>query len=221
VSIPINRPTGIKGSIVWTLAAFLSFVAGVSMPYFEGRSNSIWAIPPMLPAGILPLLLHLIACIALLGRAVRSLRSKQHRLATFGLCFASIFLFVLFLKIPHRKLYQRGFSEYAKIAMTSDEWRNLSRFAQGRLKEGEPLWGPGKSLGTETDKALWSEFVAATEIRKLPSSLMIFVTPDETTIEWGGALVGHRYVRIFTHPSEPLPELTYIADDIAVGLEED
>lgn len=218
-----KKHTEIRGSVMWTVIAVVSFVSYVWMPYWEGRSNSWWAIPPLLPADSLPLLLLLVACIALLNRCVRSLYFKRRSVATTGMCLIGLLLFYLCFLIRSADTFHRGFSDYARTVLTAEEWRGIARLAQEQLKPQGSISGPGKNLWNEADRALWTKFTAGTRIQKLDPRLMIFVSPKSTTIEWGGALTGHRAVIIFTHKNGQLPPNifgagTFIAGDIATYI---
>jgi hypothetical protein len=63
-----------KRNIGWVLVALGGCAASKIMPYLEGRSNSVWAIPFLiLPASLLPLLLSLVCCGLLFGSAISAL----------------------------------------------------------------------------------------------------------------------------------------------------
>ena len=93
--------------------------------------------------------------------------------------------------------------------------------AQERLGPEGQLPGPEKNLWEEKEhRALWSDICGGTKIQKLDPSLVIFVRPEETEVVWGGALVGHRGVVIFTRKGGDdhgagLSRTIFIADDIA------
>lgn len=218
----VKKSTGLRSSIIWTLVALVSFASCLLIPYLEGRSNSWWSVPPMLPADLLPVLLLLVACNVLFSRWVRSLFSKRRMLAAAGMFFFSLLLLGLRFAVRPADLFQRGFSHYAQTILTADEWREISRLAQEQIKPGGSLPGPHKTLWEETEhRALWSKFTAATQIRKLDPTLVIWVSSEGTNIEWGGALVGHRSVTILVDKSSQLPGATFIAEDIATSVTAD
>jgi hypothetical protein len=216
-----------RNPVVWIWIALLAFTSKMVTPYFEGCSNSWWVIPPMLPADLLPLLLLFVSCVVLLSRWVRSLLAKRRAIPASLMFFATLFLFGASLKVPPAYLFLRGFSHYAKSVLTTDEWRNISRFAQEHLQPEGRLPGPRKNLWNETEhRALWSALAAATQIQKLDLSLMIFVHPEHTEIVWGGALEGHRGVTIYTRRSggnqhDTSSHSLSIAEDIAVLISAD
>src|SRR5437899_3317699 len=114
-----------KGRVIWTFAALVAFASRLMMPYFEGRSNSWWAIPPMLPADLLPLLLLFVTCVVLFSSCVRSVVSKRHAVATALMFFISLLLFVASLALRPADLFQRGFCHYVRTVLTVDEWRRV------------------------------------------------------------------------------------------------
>jgi hypothetical protein len=212
----------IRNSLIWTLIALISFASYVVIPYWEGLSNSWWSLPPMLPADLLPFLLLFVAGLVLLRHWARALYFKRHVLAVTGMFFVSLLLFGLGFAVRPAALFQRGFSQYAKRVLTADEWRAISRLAQEQIQPGGSLPGPHKTLWEETEhRALWSRFTATTQIQKLDPTLVIWVSPESTNIEWGGALTGHRSVTVFTHKGGQLPDATFIAEDIATWVTAD
>lgn len=216
-----------KGRVIWTFVALVSFASGLLMPYFEGRSNSWWAIPPLLPADLLPLLLLFVACVILLSSCVRSVVSKRHTVVTAWMFFICLMLFVVRLAVRPADLFHRGFHHYAKTVLTADEWRSISRLAQERLGPEGRLPGPDKNLWDEKEhRALWSDLCGATQIQRLDPSLMIFVRPKETEVVWGGALAGHRGVIILTGKGGDeqrgrLSQTMFVADDITTFVSAD
>lgn len=208
-----------RSAVIWTFIAFVCFVSGLVLPYLEGRANSWWSIPPIIPVDLLPLVLLAVSCLVLLSVWIRSVLSKRHVVATGWMALSSVVFFGASFTVRPADLFQRGFCHYAKTVLTADEWRGISRFAQAHPTADGRLPGPGKNLWKETEhRALWSELAAATQIQKLDPSLMILVHPDETQIVWGGALEGHRSVTIFTQKRAPFSGATFIADDIAICL---
>jgi len=117
----------------------LSFISAIVMPYCEGRENSIWAVPPLLPAEIVPLgLLFLIAAI-LFFFLVASLIRKSDILVATLFFLGSVMLFAGFFFINNQRLYLFGFTNYAKNVLTTEEWRSIARVAQAKMKPGDYL----------------------------------------------------------------------------------
>ena len=212
---------------VWIFIAFISFVSGLVMPYLEGRSNSLWVVPPMLPASVVPLLALLVSLIALAWCWIRSLLAKRDSLAVSAMLSLAVVMFGISIILPDSYLFHRGFRHYAKTVLTADEWRSIARLAQERLGPEGRLPGPDKNLWDEKEhRALWSDLCAATQIQKLDPSLMIFVRPEETEVVWGGALEGHRGVIILTGKGGDeqrgrLSQTMFIADDITTFISAD
>ncbi len=206
---------------VWFILAFVSFASGLVIPYLEGRSNSLWVVPPMLPASALPFLLLFVSSVALAWCWIRSLLAKRDAVAVSVMLSLAVVLFGTSIHLRPSYLFHRGFRHYAKTVLTADEWRSISRLAQERLGPEGRLPGPDKSLWDEKEhRAFWSGLCGATQIQKLDPSLMIFVRPEETEVVWGGALAGYRGVIIFTGKSGDeqrgsLSQTMFIADDIA------
>ncbi len=216
----------------WFFFALIAFILKPVVPYLEGRTNSMWWIPPLIPVNVLPPFFLFFSCLVLLSFWIRSMLVKQQRVAAALLFLAALLLFSASFMLRRADFYQRGFRDYAKNVLTADEWRGIAHFAQEHLKtEGQlleqQLPGPHKNLWNETDhRALWSALTAATKIQKLDASLVIFVNPGQTDIEWGGALAGHHGVTIFskkadTHQYDSRAVTTFIAEDIAVGFSRD
>jgi hypothetical protein len=216
-----------KGRVLWTFGALLSFASGLLMPYCEGRSNSWWAIPPLPPADLLPVLVLFVACAVLLSSCVRSVLSRRRVVTTAWLFCICLTLLVVRLGVRPADLFHRGFHHYAKSVLTADEWRSISRVAQERLRPEGRLPGPRKNLWDEKEhRALWVDLCGTTQIQKLDPSLMILVRAQETEIVWGGALTGHRGVVIFTgSPAEDQRSrwsaTLFITDDIATFVSAD
>lgn len=169
------------------------------MPYLEGRTNSIWIVPPVLPASVVPFVLLVVSCFVLLSTWMRSVMARRNAVAAGLMFLAGLLLLGASFKVPTAALFRRGFNDYAKNALTADEWRGISRFAQEHLPADGRLPGPDKNLWNEKDhRALWSALTAETQVRRLDPSLMIFVRPEYTEIVWGGALLGHRAIIIST-----------------------
>jgi hypothetical protein len=208
---------------VWILTALISFVSALVLPYVEGRMNSVWVVPPLLPAIAVPLLLLFASCLALLRCWIRSVRARQGG-AGGGWFFLSLVLFAAAILMPRADVFQRGLAHYAKTVLTAEEWRGIARFAQERLPAQGMLPGPGKNLWNETEhRALWTELSAATPIQKLEPALVILVRPDRTEIMWGGALAGHRGIMIFNgkkgeDANSRRSQARFIADDIATFI---
>ncbi len=216
-----------KGCVIWTIVALVSCASGVLLPYLEGRSNSWWVIPPLLPADLLPLLSLFVACVVVLSKCVRSVVTKCHVVATAWLLFICLTLFVVRLAIRPADIFHRGFHDYAGSVLTADEWRSISRVAQQRLLPEGQLPGPRKNLWNEKEhRVLWSDLCRTTPIQKLDASLMIVVRPEATEVVWGGALAGHRGVIIFTgKPADDrrgrLAATSFVADDIKTFVSTD
>jgi hypothetical protein len=213
--------------IIWICISVASFISALVIPYMEGRSNEWWTVPPFLPVDIFPFIALFVCSIALLLFWIRSFSIKRDS-ASLGMMFLlGVLLLGINIVLRSPYLFQRGFSRYAETVMTADEWRNISRHAQERLQPEGQLPGPDKNLWDEKEhRALWTELCSATSIQKLDPSLMIFVRPEETVIEWGGALEGHRGVIIFTDKREndhrsSFSQDTFIAHDIAVYISPD
>lgn len=193
------------------------------MPYLEGLSNSLWVVPPMLPASIVPFLALFVSSIALAWCCIRSLLTNRSLLAVSVMLALAVVMFGTSIILRQSYLFHRGFRNYAKTVLTADEWRSISRLAQERLGPEGKLPGPDKNLWDEKeDRALWSDLCAATQIRKLDPSLMICVRPEKTEVVWGGALTGHRGIIIFTGKdgAEQRGGLS-IADDITTFISAD
>jgi hypothetical protein len=209
-----------KNPASWFIAALLSFTAMLVIPYVEGRFNSLWSFPPMLPAVTLPFALLFGSTAALLRGWIRSLRAKRNSIALGAMSFISATLLIGSI-VPGSEFFHRGFTDYSRTVLTVDEWRTIARVAQQRLGPEGKLPGPDKNLWDEEQhRGLWSDIVSATQIQRLDPSLMIFVRPETTEIVWGGALAGHRGVIIFTGKGgearrSKLPPTAFIAEDIA------
>ena len=174
------------------IVAMISFSLRLAMPYLEGRTNSWWAIPPMLPADLLPPVLMFVSSIVLFSNWIRAAVAKRPALTAASLFFVSLLLLGFSFTVRTADIFHRGFLQYAKHVLTADEWRSISRFAQEHLQPEGRLPGPRKNLWEETEhRKLWSALSAATQVEKLDPSLMILVHPGRTEIVWGGALSGH------------------------------
>ncbi|HSY19592.1 MAG TPA: hypothetical protein VK815_14720 [Candidatus Acidoferrales bacterium] len=216
----------LKKPMRWLSISLLSFISALLMPYCEGRSNTVWAIPPLVPADLLPLVLLFISCIVLLVHWIRSLAARRRAFAA-GLMFCGgLLLLVAWFAVDRWSMYQLGFRDYAKNVLTADEWRGISRFAQEHLKPEETLDVRWKMLwNDEKHRVLWSEFTASTQIQKLPPSLVIYVQPEYTEIIWGGALTGHRCVMVAASGNDAFQRgkpsrALFIATDIATVIED-
>lgn len=213
--------------MIWACIALISFVARMLLPYLEGRSNSWWVIPPIIPADLPVGLFLFLSCIVLLGYWLQSRITKRHTRLTAAIFFISLLLLGSSFIIYPAKIFHYGFHSYAKSVLTADEWRSISQFAQEHMQPGARLPGPDKPLWNETEhRALWSGLCAATPIQKLDPSLMIFVSADETEIVWGSPLTGHRAVIIYSNKSgdnhrSKRPQYMFVADDIATGVSAD
>jgi hypothetical protein len=181
----------------------------------------------MLPASLFPFVVLFVSSAALAWCWIRSVLAKRDVIAVGVMFSLSVVLFGTSIKLRPSYLFHCGFHHYAKTILTTDEWRRISRVAQERLGPEGKLPGPEKNLWDEKEhRASWSGLCDATAIQKLDPSLMIFVRPEETEIVWGGALVGHRGVIIFSnkradeHQSQ-MPQAKFIADDIATFVSAD
>jgi hypothetical protein len=213
---------------VWIFIALISFVSSLVIPYLEGRSNSLWVVPPMLPGGALPFLLLFVSSVALAWCWIRSVLAKRDAVAVGVMLLIAVVLFGTSIITLHSfNIFHRGFRRYAETVLTADEWRSISRVAQERLQPEGELPGPRKNLWDEKEhRALWSDLCGATQIQKLDPSLMIFVRPEETEVVWGGALTGHRGVIIFTGKGGNdqhgrLSQSMFITDDITTFISGD
>ena len=216
-----------RGPAIWVFIAFVSFVSALVIPYLEGRSNSLWVIPPMLPASALPFLTLFVSSVALAWCWIRSVLAKRDAVAVGVMLSLALVLFGTSILLRPSYLFHRGFHQYAKTILTAEEWRSISRVAQEHLGPEGRLPGPHKNLWDEKmHRASWSDLCAGTQIQKLDPSLMIFVRPEETEVVWGGALAGHRGVIIFTRKGGDdqrgrLSQTMFIADDIATFVSAD
>ncbi|WP_131989817.1 hypothetical protein [Chthoniobacter flavus] len=195
------------------------------IPYLEGRLNTTWIIPPLFPTVSLPWLLLFVACAVLFLHTARSLFSKRHRAAVAFLFFLSLLFLRASWTVHPDRVFRWGFSDYARTVLTADEWREISRMAQENLRPQIPIRFPPYGVGgTAEEQLLWSKFTATTQIQKLDDSFRIVVSPGETCITWGGPLVGHRSIVIFTHQGDQLREAPgdqLIAQDIFTSVSSD
>lgn len=144
-----HQPTkfdDLRSVVLVTLLAVACFVSRLAIPYFAGRSNSLW-----FPADILPAFLCFIICVVLLWEFAVSVVSKRHTVAV-GLMFliAVVCSGAGFL-VRSAAIFQRGFARYARTVLTPDEWRSIARFVQEHIKSGGMLPGPRKNLWTEKE----------------------------------------------------------------------
>ncbi len=226
-----SRQFGIR--IIWTVFAIISFISALVMPYCEGRTNSLWIVPPMFPSSILPWVWLRLSCIVLFVLCIRSLLARRQMMITSLMFLVSLILFGSWFKMRPAAIFQRGFNGYVKTALTAEEWRDIGRFARTNLLPEGTLPGPGKnSLWDEKeDRALWSALYASTQIGRLDPALTIYTNAGETEIEWGGTLEGHWGVIIFAskadaHQDPAAPRGSYartnfIEDDIATFISSD
>jgi hypothetical protein len=196
------------------------------MPYCEGLKNSIWVVPPLLPAELVPLLLLFLNAVIFFFCMIHSLIKKHNVLAMTLMFLVSLLFFVGSFFIDHQRIYLYGFKNYAKDVLTTEEWRSISRFAQTHLKPGDYLRGPEKTVQDDGERKLWSQFTNQTQIQKLGPYVMISIPdPGRTEIEWGSALVGHRAVIICSNtndispPNDVFRGPLFFAPDIAVYIE--
>lgn len=210
-----------RRQVAWFSTSVFSFAASLIIPYSEGRMNSIWVIPPLLPADLLPLLLLFLGNVVLLASWLRS----RHFYESAGMFFIALTLLFACFTVDRMSFYQSGFGNYVKHMLTPDEWRSISKFAQQHIQSGEKLAGPNKNLWNEKNKTLWAEFSAATQVGKLDPSLAIYVHSNRTAIVWGGALMGHRSVIIYTSTNPVtnsdvgFKRIKFITQDIATIMD--
>lgn len=133
------------------IVVIIAFGLRFSMPYLEGRTNSWWAIPPMLPADLLPLLLMFFSSFVLFLNWIGTLTGKRPALAAASLFFFSLLLLSVGFAVRTRDLFHRGFFQYANHVLTADEWRSISQFAQAHLQPEGQLPGPRKNLWEESE----------------------------------------------------------------------
>ncbi|HEX3625575.1 MAG TPA: hypothetical protein VH280_09125 [Verrucomicrobiae bacterium] len=145
----------------------LSFILAIVMPYCEGRTNSVWVVPPLLPADLVPYFLLFLSAAILFCYTVGSLIGKRNIIATALMFLVSLLLFFGWSSINRQGLYLLGFRNYAKNILTVEEWRSISRFAQKSIEPGGRLWGPAKTRQNDSEQILWSGFTNHTQIQKL------------------------------------------------------
>jgi hypothetical protein len=203
----------------------LSFISTIVMPYCEGRENSIWVVPPLLPAEIVPLLVSFLSTAILLVYLIHSLIKNRDVLESIWTFLVSMFLFIGSFSINHQRIYLSGFKNYAKDILTAEEWRSISRFAQTHLNPGDYVSEVDITFDDRQQK-FWQEFTNQTQIQKLSPDATISVPDRGTTmIEWGGALVGHRAVIIYSNtndispPGDVFTGPLFFVPDIAVYIE--
>lgn len=226
----MKKFTEVRKEIAWAVVALVCFGLGLLLPYVEGRRNDWMVIPLPFPAGALPIFFLLTACVVLASNWIRSI-SARRQVVLKGLLFSiGLLCLVADFRVPHAVFFLRGFSQYVRTIMTADEWRSIARFAQEHLKPGTTFHAPLKLIpANETEAAqqreLWPAIKAATPIGRLHPVLTMFLDSDKTVIEWGGALVGHRGVIVFTHQGGQLPpgvfRAQYVTDDIATYITAD
>jgi hypothetical protein len=216
-----------KTQTIWFFITLISFITRLLIPYLEGRSNSLWVIPPLLPVDLLPFLFLLLSCIVLLSLWVRSMLAKCPTVAATSMSLTSLLLLAASFTIRPAECFHCGFRDYVEGVLTIGEWRAIAQFAQAHLPPEGKLPGPRKNLWNENDhRALWSALAAATQIQKLDPSLVIFVIPERTELMWGSALVGHRGVVISSAKNETdqrggLSRTMFVAEDIATFMSAD
>jgi len=218
-----------KKNIAWTVAAVAAFASFMVLPYLEGRSNDWWVIPPLIPADLLPPLVLLISCIALLASWLRSLfppaqptPDKRHRVAK-GLLFLLSALLLggtFFLPAP-AQFFHRGFNVYARTVLTPEEWRQIARYAQAHPIPVKDTPGVATNSPSEDEiEALHAALRSETPFRKLDRHPRIWVDGENTDIYWGGALVGHRYVVVMAHPGGEKGDTRFVAEDIVTYIDD-
>ena len=196
------------------------------MPYCEGRENSIWVVPPLLPAEIVPLGLLFLTAAIFFFCLVASLIRKCDILVATLFFLGGLVLFAGWFFINNQRLYLFGFTNYARNVLTTEEWRSIARFAQAKMKPDDYLSAFDIMVENGGKRNLWSEFTNHTQIQKLGPGLTISVpAPDRTEIEWGSALVGHRAVLIYSNtndispPDDVFSGPLFFAPDIATFIE--
>ena len=142
----MTKSAGMAGPVKWMIVAMISFSLRLAMPYLEGRTNSWWAIPPMLPADLLPPVLMFVSSIVLFSNWIRAAVAKRPALTAASLFFVSLLLLGFSFTVRTADIFHRGFLQYAKHVLTADEWRSISRFAQEHLQPEGRLPGPRKNL---------------------------------------------------------------------------
>lgn len=210
-----------KTPLIWISIAALSFLMGLVMPYFEGRTNSWWIVPPLLPAELIPVLSLLASFFALFVLLVDAIIFRRHRLPIVSLFVLSFALLVGRIFIIPADIFHRGFHSFAQHTLTDEEWRAIARFAQLHISPECGFW-----RWRDNDPSLLTEFCASTNIEKLGSRFAIFVHPTYTEITWGSALTGHRSVVVFTgtdtsFPKRNNPMPLFLANDIATYVDSD
>jgi len=211
-----------KNPVLWAIVASFAFVTGELLPYVGGRIN-FW----LFPVDLVPPQLLLLCCAMLFALLVRSLVVKRDlKRSVQMVCVAVAFLIGRFAVRP-ADIFHRGFANYARNALTADEWRAIARLAQDKLGPSGWLPSPKKNLWEESEhRALWSEFTAKTKIQKLTPALVLSVQPGRTSVTWGSALVGHRSVTIYANgirdvQSEDVANTIRIAGDIVTQISSD
>jgi hypothetical protein len=214
--------------VIWTVFAIISFILALVMPYCEGRTNSLWIVPPtIIPADILPMFWLFLSCIVLFVLCIRSLLARRHVMITSLMFLVSLLFFCSWFKVRPADIFQRGFNNYAKNVLTAEEWRSIAKFAQTNLPPEGMLPGPRKNLwDVKENGPLWSALCAVTQIQKLDPSLTIYAHTGQTEIVWGGTLVGHRGVIVFASKADAAQDpsnyqTSFIADDIVTFISSD
>jgi hypothetical protein len=192
-----------------SIATFIVCVcAAFSIPilsYLEGRLNTVFAVPPMLPAEIVPILIIIICLIIFLYLWQQSFFMRKNRLITSILVGVSILTLFFSYEITSMGLGRYGLRDYAKNSMSPQDWRIVAQRSKEIIGVGSTCYGPQKNLfEKEKHQAKWEQLVSKTKIGKLDAHIIIFVTPVSAEFCWGGALVGHRYIIVYYNENSPL-----------------
>jgi hypothetical protein len=194
-----------KKTIATFIVCMLSAFSIPILSYLEGRFNTVFAIPPMLPAAVVPVLIILICLIIFLFLWQQSFLKRKNRLITSILIGVSILTLFLSYKIMSLPLCGFGLRDYAKNIMSPQDWHILAQQSKEIIGVGSTYYGPQKIIfEKEKHQAKWEQLVSTTKIGKLDAHTMIFVTPVSVEFCWGGALVGHRYIIVYYNENSPL-----------------
>lgn len=176
------------------------------MAYCEGRANATWMVPPLLPAGVVPIFILFLSTAVLFFCIAGSLRTKGEIIAASLTFLLSLMLFAVSLTINYPRLYLHGFRNYAKTILTTDQWRTISRVAHTHITPGDSLREPDDMDQDENQRSRWAEFTNETQIQKLGPYVTIYVPDPQTTeIESGSSFFGCRGVVIYSDTNNISP----------------
>jgi hypothetical protein len=179
-------------------AIVLSILSIYIMEYIDGRFNTWLIIPPMLPAITLPLLIAFIGTIFFIIWLVKSVLNQNERVPAIILFVILSIFFVIFFKVPYSLVLKKGFTDYVKASMSSEDWQNLAIKSKEIIGTRNSLPGPGrKRIQNDTNVVKWSKLKSSTKIDKLGNSMQIVSRDSSVEIYWGSALVGHRSIVIY------------------------